>query len=198
MQIEHPDRVSELILRGVFLLREEEIQWYYQHGAHFIYPDAWERYKNTIPEAERSDFLKAYHRRLNGELGKEEMHRAAKAWSVWEGRTSRLVPPTDVAKFEDDKFSLAFARIENHYFSNKAFFPRDGFLIEKASIDRIRHIPTVIVQGRYDVVCPMKSAYDLHKAFPESQLIVTLAGHSSYEIETIKYLVEATDKFKGK
>lgn len=127
------------------------------------------------------------------------MHKAAKAWSIWEGQTSKLRqdPLQEVlAKFGSDDFSLAFARIENHYFTNKGFFPRDGFLLERANIDKIRHIPTVVVQGRYDVVCPMRSAYDLQQAFPELELNVTLTGHSGFEPEIIEQLVKATDKFK--
>lgn len=128
------------------------------------------------------------------------MHKAAKAWSMWEGRVSKLIQdPLEATteKFGDDKFALAFARIENHYFTNEGFFPRDGFLLEKQNIDKIRHIPTVIVQGRYDVVCPAISAYDLKQVFPEAELIYTLTGHSGFEKEIIKELVGATEKFKN-
>jgi proline iminopeptidase len=127
------------------------------------------------------------------------MKRAAKAWSVWEGAISKLVqdsPDKIQAKYADDFFSLAFARIENHYFTNKAFFPRDGYLIEKENITKIEHIPMVIVQGRYDVVCPAISAYDLHKAHPKSEIVYTLTGHSGFEKEIIHHLVAATEKFK--
>ena len=127
------------------------------------------------------------------------MHKAAKAWSVWEGQTSKLVqdPPAAIQdKWADDEFSLAFARIENHYFTNKGFFPRDGYLLEKANIDKIRKIPTAIVQGRYDMVCPAISAHDLHAVFPESEIVYTLTGHSGFESEIIRELVKATDKFK--
>jgi len=132
-------------------------------------------------------------------MGEEEMRKAAKAWSIWEGRTSKLVQDdweTVKGRFGADDFSLAFARIENHYFTNKGFFPRDGYLLEKKNIDKIRHIPTVIVQGRYDVVCPAISAYELHKVFPESTLEITLTGHSGFENEIIARLVAATDKFR--
>jgi proline iminopeptidase len=128
-----------------------------------------------------------------------EMAKAAKTWSIWEGTTSKLVcdPIEDVvSKFGADDFSLAFARIENHYFTNKGFFPRDGFLLEKQNIDKIRQIPTVVVQGRYDVVCPLRSAFDLKQAFPELELKITLTGHSGFEKEIISELVKATDKFK--
>ena len=127
------------------------------------------------------------------------MEKAAKAWSIWEGSTSKLKPDSWESvqkKFGDDKFAVAFARIENHYFVNRGFFPRDGYLLEKENLDKIRHIPTVIVQGRYDVVCPATTAYALHKAFPESELIMTLTGHSGFETEIIEKLVEATDRFK--
>jgi proline iminopeptidase len=197
--MEHPDRVSELVLRGIFLIREKEIEWYYQKGANAIFPDVWEIYKNAIPEAERGDFVKAYHRRLTGQLGREEMEKAAKAWAVWEGMTSNLHPPdpTEVqSKHGSTHYSLAFSRIENHYFTNKAFFPRDGYLLEKQNIDKIRHIPTVIVQGRYDVVCPIMTAYDLKQAFPEAELRVVIAGHSAFEPEITNELVRATDEWK--
>ena len=124
---------------------------------------------------------------------------AAKAWSVWEGRVSKLVqdpPAATAAKFGDDRFSLAFARIENHYFTHGGFFPRDGYILEKANIDKIRHIPTVIVQGRYDLVCPPITAHDLHESFPESEIVYTMAGHSGFETENIKELVKATERFK--
>jgi len=168
-------------------------------GANYIYPAEWEAYESLIPVEERGNFMEAYGKRLRGELGREAMFEAAKAWSVWEGAISKLVqdPPSAVqSKFGDDHFSLAFARIENHYFLNKGFFPTDGYLLEPQNIAKIRHIPTVIVQGRYDVVCPAISAYDLHKALPESEIVYTLTGHSGFETEIIKNLVKATEKFK--
>jgi proline iminopeptidase len=198
--MEHPDRVTELVLRGIFLLREKEIRWFYQGpGAGYIFPQEWAQYEEAIPPAERGDLLAAYGRRLRGELGPEEMRRAALAWSLWEGRTSRLrqdPPEALAARYGDDAFALAFARIENHYFLHRGFFPRDGFLLEPANLDRIRRIPTVIVQGRYDVVCPAVSAFDLHRALPSAQLHVTMAGHSGFEEETIRRLVAATDAFR--
>ena len=127
------------------------------------------------------------------------MMKAAKVWSIWEGRISKLVQdPWDTVKekFGADKFSLAFARIENHYFTNKAWFERDGWLLEKANLDKIRHIPTSIVQGRYDVVCPAISAYDLHKALPHSDIVYTITGHSGFEKDIIHHLVQATEKYK--
>jgi proline iminopeptidase len=168
-------------------------------GANYIFPEEWDRYEECIPPEERNNFVAAYGRRLRGELGEEEMMKAAKAWSIWEGRISKLVQdPWEKVKekFGADKFSLAFARIENHYFTNKAFFPRDGFLLEKANLDKIRHIPTTIVQGRYDIVCPAISAHELNKALPHSEIVYTLTGHSGFEKEIIENLVKATEKYK--
>jgi proline iminopeptidase len=196
----HPDKVTHLVLRGIFLLREAELKFFYQGpGSNFLFPEDWKIYEEAIPPNERHDYIKAYGKRLRGELGEEEKLKAAKAWSIWEGRTSKLVQDkweNVKDRFGDAKFALPFARIENHYFTNKGFFKRDGYLLEKKQIDKIRNIPTVIVQGRYDCVCPAKSAYDLKQVFPEAELNITLTGHSSYEHEIIAKLVEATDRFK--
>ncbi len=193
----HPERVTELVLRGIFLLRRWEIEWFYQNpgGAAALYPDLWERYIEPIPQDERADMVGAYYKRLTSD-DPEVLGEAAKAWSVWEGATSFLRLNADyVAKFQD-QYAAAFARIECHYFINKAFFQTDNQLIE--NIGRIRHIPTVIVQGRYDVVCPMKSAWDLHRAWPEADLrIVPDAGHSAFEPGNTHELISATDRFAG-
>lgn len=199
--IMHPNVVTEIILRGVFILRKKEVDWFYQGGgAEFIYPEEWDEYINFIPEAERGDVVAAYSRRLKGEMGPEVMQKAANIWSLWEGFTSKLVMPDREAVVADfnDYYNLAFARIENHYFINCGFFPRDGWILEKANMDKIRHIPMVIAQGRYDIVCPARSACDLKKMLPHAELTYTLAGHSGYETETIKVLVAATEKFKYK
>jgi len=192
----HPDRVTELVLRGIFLLRKWEIDWFYQNpgGAGALYPDLWQQYAATIPEAERSDMVRAYYQRLTSE-DPEIRDQAAKTWSIWEGATSFLrLNPDYVAKFQEDEYAAAFARIECHYFINRGFFKTDNQLIENA--ERIRRIPTVIVQGRYDVICPMKSAWDLHCAWPEADLrIVPDAGHSAFEPGNIHELVSATDRF---
>ncbi|SEQ52360.1 proline iminopeptidase [Solimonas aquatica] len=190
----HPERCSALVLRGIFLLRKQEIDWFYQHGANCLYPDAWEPYEAAIPSEERHDYLSAYYRRLTSEDAAVRVA-AARAWSIWEGATSKLFPNTDmVARFGEDHFAEAFARIECHYFVNKGFFDRDDKLL--ADIGRIRHIPGVIVQGRYDVVCPMRSAWDLHRAWPEAELqIVADAGHAASEPGTLARLVDATDRF---
>lgn len=190
----HPDRVHQLVLRGIFLCRQKEIRWFYQEGASAIFPDVWEEYLKVIPEAERADMVSAYYRRLTSE---EEAVRleAARAWSIWEGSTSKLFfDPSMIEKFADPEFALAFARIECHYFMNNAFFSTDNYLIE--NVGRIRSIPGVIVQGRYDVVCPATSAWDLHRAWPEAQLhIIPDAGHSISEPGIVDALVTATDDF---
>ena len=191
----HPDRVSELVLRGIFLLRKAEIDWFYQRGADAMFPDAWEDYIAPIPPEERGDMLQAYHKRLTSEDAAVRVE-AAKAWSIWEGRTSCLhTNPALVARNADGEFALAFARIECHYFVNNGFFARDTQLLDE--IGKIRHIPTVIVQGRYDVVCPMESAWALHRAFPEAELRVAPdAGHSAFEPGNLHELISATDRFR--
>ncbi len=191
----HPSRVSELVLRGIFLVRKQEIDWFYQRGASAVFPDLWEEYLAPIPEAERGDLLHAYHRRLTSDDAAVRQE-AARAWSVWEGKTSTLFSdPALIARTAGDTFALAFARIENHYFVNDCFFSRDNQLLE--DVPKIRHIPTVIVQGRYDIVCPVESAWALHRAFPEADLrIVPDAGHSAFEPGITSELVSATDRFR--
>jgi len=191
----HPEHVTELVLRGIFMLRHWELQWFYQSGAHRLFPEAWQPYCNLIPEAERDDFIAAYHRRLTSEDISVRLA-AAKAWSVWEGATSTLIPePEAVDDFEDPHFALSFARIENHYFINKGFFNADDQLLR--DVHKIRHIPGVIVHGRYDVVCPVQNAYDLHQAWPEAALHISPAsGHSAFEAENATALLEATDRFR--
>lgn len=192
--IKHPLVCTELFLRGIFLLRKKEIDWFYQEGCSKIYPDAWEGYIAPIPKEERSDFVKAYYKRLTSD-NSDTRKVAAKAWSIWEGSTSKLIPDTDiVARFGEDEFADAFARIECHYFTNKGFFTEDNFLLN--NVDKIRHIPTVIVQGRYDVVCPAESAWELHRAFPEAEFhMIADAGHSLAEKGITSALITATDKW---
>jgi len=192
----HPDRVTELFLRGIFLLRQQEIDWFYQRGASAMFPDAWEEYLAPIPEAERGDLLHAYHRRLTSEDAQVRQE-AARAWSVWEGKTSCLSPNAElIAKTSGDDFSLAFARIECHYFVNHGFVDGARALLAPANVAKIRRIPGVIVQGRYDVVCPAESAWALHRAWPEADLrIVGDAGHSAMEPGIVHELVTATDRF---
>jgi proline iminopeptidase len=193
----HPARVSELVLRGIFLLRREEIQWFYQQGASWLYPDAFEEYIGHIPAAEQHDLLHAYYKRLTSS-DPAVQSAAAKVWSVWEGRTSCLIPNAElIARTAGDEFALAFARIESHYFVNDGWLTNGRELLATANIDKLRKIPGVIVQGRYDVVCPAKSAWDLHRAWPEADLrIVPDAGHAASEVGIVHELVAATDRFR--
>ena len=190
----HPQRVTQLVLRGIFMLRRWELEWFYQTGADAIFPDAWDDYLAAIPEVERGDLMSAYHRRLTSTDPAVQLE-AAKAWSVWEGRTSYLFQdPNHVEASAADLFALAFARIECHYFVNGGFFDRDDQLLANAY--RLKGIPAVIVQGRYDVVCPMRSAWDLHQVWPEADLrIVPDAGHSALEAGNTHELILATDRF---
>jgi proline iminopeptidase len=192
----HPLRVSELVLRGIFLLRRSELEWFYQNpqGAASLFPDLWEKYVEPIPPRERRDMMRAYYRRLTSRSPKQRAA-AAYAWSVWEGATSFLKASANyVAKFGDPDYAAAFARIECHYFVNGGFLERDDQLLR--DMRRIRHIPAVIVQGRYDVVCPMRSAWALHRAWPEADLrIVPDAGHSAFEKGIVSELVAATDRY---
>ena len=190
----YPQHTRALVLRGIFLLRPEEIRWFYQEGANWIYPDAWEHYLAPIPQSERGDLVAAYHRRLTSENAAVRRE-AARAWSTWEGATSKLLQSEDmIARYSGDHFAEAFARIECHYFVNGGFFRSPNQLLQ--DVDKIRHIPAVIVQGRYDVVCPMKSAWDLHRAWPEATFVVVAdAGHAASEHGTLNRLIEAADHF---
>ncbi len=190
----HPDRVTELVLRGIFMLRRKELQWFYQEGASAIFPDTWEGYLAAIPQQERGDLMAAYYKRLTSDDRAERLA-AAQAWSVWEASTSFLLQSKDyMSHAGEDEFALAFARIECHYFVNGGFFEVEDQLLR--DVDKIRHIPTVIVQGRYDVVCPMMSAWDLHRAWPQAELkVIPDAGHSAYEPGIVDGLIEATDRF---
>jgi proline iminopeptidase len=192
----HPERVSELVLRGIFLLRRSELEWFYQNplGAGSIFPDLWEHYIAAIPPPERADMMQAYYRRLTAEDAATRAT-AARAWAIWEGATSHLrTDPSYVAKFDNPQYTAAFARIEAHYFVNRGFLQHDDQLLREVA--RMRDIPGVIVQGRYDIVCPLRSAWDLHRAWPEAELrIVPDAGHSAFEAGITRELVAATDRF---
>ncbi len=192
--IMHPARVTELVLRGIFLVRKKEIDWYYQEGANAIYPDAWEPYRDHIPVGERNDFVKAYYQRLTSPDPQVQLA-AAIPWTSWEMSTSRLYTPPELLKtLVTDDFAIKFARIECHYFIHEAFFKEDGWVLNQ--ISKIKHIPGVIIQGRYDVVCPAMSAWDLHKAWPEARLMmIPDSGHSAREPGIAKALVAATDRF---
>lgn len=194
--ITHPEKVKALVLRGIFLCRPSEIEWFYQKGASQIFPDYWDEYLKPIPENERHDMVTAYYKRLTHEHSEIRLQ-AAKAWSKWEAATSRLlVDPKAVDEFDDPDYALSFARIECHYFTNNAFFDTNNWILE--NVEKIRHIPGVIVQGRYDVVCPARSAWELHKAWPEAKLmIIADSGHAAAEPGTRSALIEATDSFKN-
>lgn len=190
----HPDRCKGLILRGIFMLRPSEIRWFYQSGANQIYPDAWQEYLKPIPPGERDDLLTAFYQRLTSEDRQIRLE-AARAWSVWEASTSKLIPSAvSQQSFGRAEFAEAFARIECHYFVNGGFFERENQLLE--NIDRIRHLPGVIVQGRYDVVCPMITAWELHQAWQSAEFIVINdAGHSVSEPGIKDALIRASDRF---
>jgi proline iminopeptidase len=190
----HPRRVSELVLRGIFMLRKTEIDWFYQQGASAIFPDRWEHYVAAIPKAERGDLVAAFHRRLTSRNHATQL-RAARAWSIWEAATSFLhTNDENVDKWGEAEFAIAVARIECHYFVNRGFLDSEDQLLR--GVRRIRDIPAVIVQGRYDVVCPMMTAWDLHRAWPEADFrVVPDAGHSALEPGITHELVSATDRF---
>ena len=190
----HPKSVSELVLRGIFLLRKEELHWFYQDGASRIFPEAWSGFLDIIDENKRNNLMSSYHEIFKSD-DKEKRLKAAIAWSKWEAATSSLAyKPSLVEEFSNPEFALAFALIENHYFVNKGWFKTENQIIE--NIDIIRSIPAVIVQGRYDVVCPMKTAWELSEAWPEAELIVAPAsGHTAFEKEITHALISATDKF---
>jgi proline iminopeptidase len=189
----HPERVSALVLRGIFLCRDDEIRWFYQEGASRIFPDYWADFVAPVAPGDRHDMLGAYHRLLTGTDDIARMA-AAKAWSTWEGRTATLLPnPSVVNHFGDPHVALSLARIECHYFVHQAFL-RPGQLLEDAA--RLAGIPTVIVHGRYDVICPLENAWALHRALPGSELVIVPdAGHAASEPGIRSALVEATDHF---
>jgi proline iminopeptidase len=190
--IMHPDRVEALILRGVFLLTQRELSWFYQNGASMLFPDAWERFCAPIPIEERGDMMAAYHKRLTSE-DRRVQARAAAAWSQWEGDTISLRgPEARPSKFNEEDFTVAFARIECHYFVNGGFFPNDGWILDNAHV--LAGIPGWIVQGRFDVVTPLEAAWKLKTAWPRAHFeVVWDAGHASTEPGIIDGLVRATD-----
>ncbi|WP_413576024.1 prolyl aminopeptidase [Bdellovibrio sp. HCB290] len=194
--IKHPERVKALVLRGIFLCRPSEIKWFYQEGASQIFPDVWDEYLKVIPQNERHDMVTAYYKRLTHE-NRETRLEAAKAWSKWEAATSRLyIDAHAIEEFDDPDSALSFARIECHYFTNNAFFETNNWILE--NVNKIRNIPAWIVQGRYDVVCPATSAWELHKAWPEAKFqIIPDSGHAAAEPGTRSALIEATDACKS-
>ena len=191
----HRAQVSELVLRGIFTIRQSEIDWYYQEGASRIYPDKWERFVVPVPETERGDLVAAYRQLLTGDDPAARLA-AARAWSVWEGETVRLLPDPALSAVHDaDDFALAFARIENHYFTHRGWLD-DGQLIANAAI--LADIPGVIIHGRYDMACPAETAWALHKAWPQARFeLIEGAGHAYNEPGILDALIRATDGFAG-
>ncbi len=189
----HPQRVTEIVIRGIFTCRKLEIDWFYQEGASLIFPDNWQGYIAPVPEAERGDLMSAYHRLLNHK-DPEVQIKAAQAWSEWEGGAISLLPdPEFVDFFAEAHHALAVARIENHYFMNNSWFTPNQ-LIDNAHL--LKDIPAVIVQGRYDVICPPITAWELHKAWPEAEFhMIPDAGHSVSEPGILHQLISATDRF---
>ena len=192
--IKHSNRCKGLILRGIFLLRKIEIDWFYQEGCSYIYPDAWEEYLRVIPKNKRGNLVKAYYEKLTSSNAKSRIE-AAKAWSKWEASTSKLIQnQKSLHHFDNEKVAEAFARIECHYFINQGFFDSDTWILDNVS--KIQHIPNIIIQGRYDVVCPMKSACDLHQKWKKSNLIIVPdSGHSMLEKGIQEKLIDYTEKF---
>lgn len=190
----HPGRITALVLRGIFTLRKKELDWYYQGSAGAIFPDEWEMFVAPIPESERGDMIAAYYRRLTSNQPKLQAV-VARAWSVWEGSTINLLQrPAQIESYAGDEFSIAFARIETHYFFHKGFFDSDGWLLD--NVDRIQDIPTTIIQGRYDVCTPMMTAWDLHQVMPHALFqVVPDAGHAFDEPGIADCLLDATDRY---
>jgi len=191
-----PAHVSELVVRGIYTLTRAELEWYYQFGVSEMFPDKWERFQEPIPEAERSDMMGAYRRRLVGDDVAQQLE-AAKAWSAWEGGTITLLPSAELSQtFGADEFALAFARIENHYFIHAGWL-EEGQLLRDAP--KLRGIPGTIVQGRYDMPCPARYAWGLHKAWPGADFhLIEGAGHAYSEPGILDQLIRATDRFAGK
>lgn len=192
----YPERVSELVVRGIYMLTKGELDWYYQFGVSEMFPDKWERFIAPIPPEERHEMMHAYHRRLTSD-DKATRIAAARAWSLWEGETITLLPePSTSDKFGEDEFAHAFARIENHFFVNAGWMD-GGQLLRDAH--RLNGIPGLIVHGRYDMPCPAKQAWALHKAWPEAEFyLIEGAGHAYSEPGILDRLIYATDKFAGK
>jgi len=190
----HPEKVTELVLRGLFTLRKSELDWYYNGGAAHLFPDEWEKFVAPIPADEQHDMINACYKRLTGN-DEDAKIAVAKAWSIWEGSTiSLLRRPAQVANFGNEKFATAFARIESHYFVHGGFFENDDWLI--SNLESIRHIPCILIQGRYDACTPMTTAWDIHKKWPEASLkIVDDAGHAFNEPGIAHEIVCATDLF---
>ncbi len=189
----HPERVSALVLRGIFLCRPQEIHWFYQEGASQVFPDYWEAFLKPIPPAQRGDLLHAYHRLLTGADPGARLA-AAKAWSIWEGRCATLLPDQGLRDaFADERMALSLARIECHYFVNRSFLAPNQLLRDAG---RLRDIPGVIIHGRYDLICPLRSAWELHQAWPGADFqVIPDAGHAAFEPGIERALIQTTDRF---
>lgn len=200
--IDHPKVVTELVLRGIFTCRKEELDWVQQDNSiNMIFPEAWSNYKSIIPKEEQKDFMKAYGKRFNGSMGKKAKEEACLAWSVWEASISHLHPTPNkeiIRNLKKKNDYIPLSLIEYHYFINKCFFPNENYLLDSKNLKKLKKKPITIVNGRYDMVCPVKTAYELHKKLPQSRFISTIAGHSSLDKENIKYLVKATDLYVKK
>lgn len=195
--INHPDKTLALVLRGIFLGRKSEIDWIFQQGANMVFPEKWEVYYNLIPKEEQGNMIKAYYKRLTSDDEKTRMD-AAKAWSVWEGSIVKLFPNEEetMDEFGDPHLALSMARTECHYFYNNMFYDSDNYIME--NVDKIKNIPCRIVNGRYDMDCPVGTAWELHKALPKSEInIVKDAGHSGVETGTVSGLIQACEDFKN-
>jgi proline iminopeptidase len=194
--ISYPERIRQLVLRGIFLLRTNELRWFYQSGVHRLFPQYWEEFISLLSKTERKSVIRSYYSRLtSGDV--PAAIQAARAWTFWEKRLSYIVPRREAELSQlSDQYCLAFASIESHYFVHRGFFKSDSWVFDQT--ERIRHIPTVIVQGQYDVVCPAITAWELHSTLPNSSLkLVPDAGHSAFEIGIAKELVAATDCFRA-
>ena len=192
----HPEHVSELVLRGIYLLTQAEMDWYYQFGVSEMFPDKWERFLAPIPETERGDMTAAYRKRLTSDDRAVQIE-AALAWSQWEGQTITLLPePSTSDVFGEDEFALAFARIENHYFTHKGWLEENQLLRDAG---KLADIPGTIVHGRYDMPCPARFAWALHKAWPKADFhLIEGAGHAYSEPGILDQLIRATDRYAGK
>ena len=189
----HPERVSEMVLRGIYTLTQAELDWYYQFGVSEMHPEKWQHFIAPIPEAERDNMMLAYHKRLTGSDEAEKLA-CAKAWSQWEGGTSTLLPNPDMVEdFGGDQFALAFARIENHFFINAGWLEPNQL---QRDVHKLHGIPAVIVHGRFDMPCPLKNAWNLANAWPDAELhIIEAAGHAMSEPGILDQLIRATDRF---
>jgi proline iminopeptidase len=195
--VTHPERVSELVLRGIFMIRQEEIDWFYElGGASFLFPEAFAAYQAPIPAAQRGAMVAAYHRILTGPPSAAQ-DAAARAWTLWEARTLSLLPnPAREEAWDDGHYALAFARIENHYFQHKGFFAKDGWLLAQAH--KLHAIPGTIIHGRYDACTPVRNAVDLAAVWPQAKLVIVPdAGHTGTEPGIADAMVRATDLYSG-